>query len=116
MKIKHGLLLFLLTSTLACDEQFQEVRVSGPDGQTMRTLLDPSELQILSENWRQRQKKEKPADIKWTYHVNVRHGDHWTTWLYHSDGWMQVLTKQRVPTYILPSPSKVNSLMGIHDK
>jgi hypothetical protein len=116
MKIKLCLLLLLLTGTFACNEEFQEVQVIGPNGQTIRVLRDPSELRILSENWRQRQEKEKPSDIPWIYHVNVRQGKHWTTWLYHPDGWMQVLTKKRVPTYNILSPAMVNNLLGTHDK
>jgi len=115
MRIRLGILLVLLTSAFACNEEFQEVQVLDRNRQAIRVLRDPSELQILAQHWSQREEKEKPTDIIWTFHVNIRHGEHWTTWLYHPDGWMQVLTKQRVPTYKISEPETVNKLLGIHN-
>jgi hypothetical protein len=115
MRIRLGILSVMLMSALACNGQFQEVQVLDWNGEAIRVLRDPSELQILAQHWSQREEKEKPTDIIWTFHVNIRQGKHWTTWLYHPDGWMQVLTKQRVPTYKMSEPETVNRLLGIHN-
>ena len=115
MRIKVGILMILLVSAFACNGAFQEVKVMDRNGQSIKVLRDPSELQILAQHWSQRQEKGKPANISWIFHVNIRQGGDWTTWLYHPDGWMQVLTKQRVPTYKISEPEAVNKLLGIHN-
>jgi hypothetical protein len=118
---KNVMNLPLLVATLALPMtvlagEISEVRVLDYEFRDIKVLSSPIELSEFKELWLKKS-VHKPSMVEWLYKLDISSkGSGGDRWLYHPDGWVQVLTKGPASLYKIPSPESFNKIIGIHNK
>lgn len=87
------------------DNEFREVKV----------ISSRNGLSEFEEHW-SKKSAHKPAAVEWHYKLDISNKSGRDRWLYHPDGWVQVLSVTSTPLYKISSPEQFNQLIGVHNK
>jgi hypothetical protein len=71
------------------------------------------DLSHFEQLWIAKTEQTPPADLKWTYKLDVTAQSKGNRWLYDTAGWVRILSIKRTPTYKISSVEEFNRLLGI---
>ena len=105
----------LLWAANAFAGDVSKVTVRNSDFQVIKTLNDKEPLEEFSKIWGSKQVYNGSEIPQWLYKLDIEQKGHGNRWLYDPKGYVQVLSKARVPVYVLP-PEPFNKLIGAHNQ
>ena len=94
--------------------EISEVRVLDPDFQPFKTITDAADLAAFNELWSAKtvRKTERLGGVFYTLIV-IRRSGRSDRWFYDPAGFLQVLSKARVPVYGVADRDAFNKLLAI---
>ena len=101
----------LLTAACRGAPVITRVTVRNAEFEQLRTLASSRELEHFSLLFAQKKKTSPPQHVAWAYKVDLEVEGRAERWLYHPDGWLQVLSKAETPVYMLDSPAEFRKLV-----
>ena len=104
----------LLIPIISHAGEISNVRVLDSEFREVKVISTESELSQFEDLW-SKKTKQGSIKVKWLYKLDISGKSKGNRWLYHPEGWVQVLTKQHTTTYKISSPEQFNKLLGIHN-
>lgn len=105
-------LLFLATASFA--GEISQVIVRNQKFEIVKVIDDKTSLQQFEEIWKTKTKMKAPVTPKWSFKLDIEGKGYGDRWFYDSQGYVQVLSKAKVPVYKIPASITFNSLIGTH--
>jgi dienelactone hydrolase len=89
-----------------------KVSVIDADGRE-KVLSMKEDLSHFERLWFAKIEQTPPADLKWTYKLDVTARSKGDRWLYDTAGWVRILSMRQMPVYKISSVDEFNRLVGI---
>jgi hypothetical protein len=107
-------LLFLATPSFA--GEISQVIVRNQNFEIVKVVDDKISLQQFEEIWKSKTKVKTPVAPKWLLKLDIEGKGHGDRWFYDPQGYVQVLSKAKVPIYRIPAFVTLNNLIGTHNQ
>jgi hypothetical protein len=85
--------------------------VLNADFQIVNTLTRPEDLAAFARLFRTKLVAAPAGALSWSHKLDVRNERSSARWLYDPRGFLQVLTKAKVPIYKVPEAEKFRALL-----
>lgn len=107
-------LLFLATESFA--GELSQVIVRNQKFEIVKIIDDKESLQKFEKIWKTKTKMKAPVAPKWLFKLDIEGKYHGDRWFYNPQGYVQVLSKAKVPVYRIPASVTFNNLIGTHNQ
>lgn len=107
-------MLFTVTPSFA--GEISLVKVRNQKFEIVKVINDKASLQLFERIWKTKRKVKSSVAPQWLYKIDIEGKGHGDRWLYDPGGYVQVLSKAKVPIYEIPTPDPFNQLIGTHNK
>lgn len=107
-------LLFLSTASIA--GEISQVIVRNQKFEIVKVIDDKESLQQFEEMWKSKIKVKTPVGPKWLLKLDIEGKGNGDRWFYDPRGYVQVLSKAKVPVYKIPAYETFNRLIDTHNQ
>ena len=111
--MSYKLILILIVVLLPFAAQAEEITgitIRDKSFEVINDIRDEKMVLRFQDHWNKKTKIEGETLIAPMYKIDINPGNRW---LYDPAGYVQVLSKAKVPIYKLQSPEEFNTLLGI---
>jgi hypothetical protein len=110
------ILLAILLATQSIAGEISRVTVRNQNFDIVKVINDKAVLQQFEMIWNTRAKLKSSVNPQWLYKIDIEDKGRGDRWLYDPSGYVQVLSKAKVPLYKIPAPNSFNQMIGAHNQ